>query len=74
MAVEAQRIEKEDAQPREVSGAESRVAFDRIVRRNLGMSGDEFLRKWHAKEFGDDPDSQPRVMRVAMLLDLVRQD
>lgn len=72
MAVQAQRSEEEVAQPRELSAAESRAAFDRIARRNLGMSGEEFLRKWHAKEFGDDPDSQPRVMRVAMLLDLVR--
>lgn len=32
----------------------------------LRMSGDEFVRKWRAKEF-DDPCS-PNVMRVAFLL------
>jgi len=35
------------------------------------MSGAEFLRKWDAKEFGDDPD-QPGIMDVAFLLPLVR--
>lgn len=33
--------------------------------------GEEFLRKWDAGDFRDDPD-QPGVMDVAMLIPLVR--
>ena len=40
---------------------------DRAARRELGMSGDEFIRRWEAGEFRD-PDERPEVMRVAMLL------
>jgi hypothetical protein len=40
---------------------------DRISRRELGISGEEFLRSWEAGEFGD-PDERPEVLRVAMLL------
>jgi hypothetical protein len=40
---------------------------DRVARRELRMSGEEFLRRWEAGEFGD-PDERPEVLRVAMLL------
>ena len=51
--------------------AEARAIFDRAARRALRMSGAEFLRKWDAGEFRD-PDSDPGVMEVVMLLPLVR--
>lgn len=52
------------------SAQEARAIFDRAARRELGISGEEFLRKWEAGEF-KDPD-RPDVMRVAMLLPLAR--
>ncbi len=51
--------------------AEGRAIFDRAVRRALHMSSAEFLRKWDAGEFSD-PDSDPGVMEVVMLLPLAR--
>lgn len=56
---------------REITRQEGTAIFDEVARRHLNMSGAEFLRKWDAKEFGDDPD-QPGVMDVAILLPLVR--
>ena len=70
MAISVRRIEEKSAGPCEISRADAPAAFDAVARRNLGISGAEFLRKWRAKEFGDDPDAQPNVMRVAMLMDL----
>jgi len=62
-----------DVATHELSREEGEEIFDEAARRYLKMSGEEFLRKWEAKEFGDDPD-QPGVMDVAMLLSLVRQE
>jgi hypothetical protein len=56
---------------RELTRQEGEAIFDEAARRHLKMSGAEFLRKWDAKEFGDDPD-QPGIMDVAFLLPLVR--
>jgi len=50
---------------------EGRAIFDRTVRRALHMSSAEFLRKWNAGELRD-PDSDPGVMEVVMLLPLAR--
>jgi hypothetical protein len=47
----------------ELNRAEARVLFDRIARRELNMSGDEFLRRLDA---GDLPDS-PVVEHLALL-------
>jgi hypothetical protein len=47
----------------ELTRAEARVLFDRIARRELNMSGDEFLRRLDA---GDLPDS-PVVEHLALL-------
>lgn len=45
---------------------EGRELLDRQARRYLGMSGEEFVRKWKAKEF-EDPD-RPEIMQVAFLI------
>ena len=37
----------------------------------LGISAEEFIRRWDAGEYSDDPD-RPEVMRVASLLGFVR--
>lgn len=50
---------------------EAHALFDRLARRYLQMSGEEFIRAWDAGEFDQNPD-RPAVMRVAMLLPLVR--
>ena len=38
---------------RVLTRAEGRRLFDRAARRNLGISGDEFLRRWDAGEYRD---------------------
>ena len=47
----------------ELTRAEARVMFDRIARRELGISGDEFLKRLDA---GTLPDS-PVVEHLALL-------
>ena len=39
----------------ELSRAEARVMFDRVARRELGMSGDEFLKRLDAGDLPDHP-------------------
>jgi len=64
-----------NGQPQELSHEESRELFDRQARRYLEMSGDEFIQRWDAGEYGD-PDDRSRnlagVMNLAMLLPYVR--
>ena len=40
--------------------------FDRAAHHYLGMSGQDFLRKWRAGEF-KNPDAHPAGRHVAML-------
>ena len=53
---------------------EARQQFDRQAQRLMGMSGDEFLRRYDAGAFDDlqDDRQQDAVMKLAMLADLVR--
>ena len=44
--------------------------LDKQARKYLNMSGKEFVKKWEAGEFDEDPD-QPELMHVAMLLPFV---
>jgi hypothetical protein len=55
---------------REISHEEGLAMLDRRARRRLGFSGAEFLRRWEAGAYADDPD-QPGVMDVALLLPFV---
>jgi hypothetical protein len=53
---------------------ESRAHFDRQARRLLGISGEEFLRRYDAGEYErelDDRESRA-VMKLTMLTDFVR--
>lgn len=59
------------AAPVEYTPDEGRAIFDAAARRHLSMSGDEFLQRWDAGEFADDPD-RPEVIEVAMMIPLVR--
>src|SRR6478672_10897778 len=54
----------------ELSEDEGRALFERQARKYMGMSGDEFLRKWDACEI-EDPD-RSEVLTVVFLIPLVR--
>jgi len=54
----------------ELSEEEGRALFERQARKYMGMSGDEFLRKWDAGEI-DGPD-RSEVLTVVFLIPLVR--
>lgn len=53
---------------------EARDEFDAQARKWLGLSGDEFLRRWDAGEYRgiEDDADHPHVMSMAMLIPLVR--
>ncbi len=50
---------------------EARDIFDRASWRNLNMSGDEFIRRYDAGEYDEDPDL-PGIMSMILLLPLAR--
>ena len=56
----------------ELDPEEGRALLDRQAERYLGMSGIEFMRAWEAGEL--DPDANPDVARVAMLVPFGRPD
>jgi hypothetical protein len=56
---------------KELTLEEGRSLLDKQARKYLNISGDEFIKKWDAGEFGDDPD-RPEIMHVAMLIPFVR--
>lgn len=62
MALEAAETEEDF----ELSPEESHKFFDDMVRLHLGMSGEEFLRKYDAG-YWPDPDADPDVMHLIML-------
>jgi hypothetical protein len=59
----------------DMSDEEAAAAFDRVTRREMGISGEEFLRRWDAGEWTDvEMDDVPGLTDVWMMLPLVRQD
>ena len=52
---------------RELTREEGHQLFDRAARRHLGISGEEFIRRWDAGEYVGKADV-PGVSTVAMLL------
>ena len=57
----------------ELSDAEASTAFDQLAQREMGISGDEFLRRWDSGEWTDkDFDDVPGLVEVWMGLPLVR--
>lgn len=56
-------------QVRELSEEEAREIFDRITQREMGMSGEEFLKRWHAGKYRDN--GELGLTHVVMLLPLV---
>jgi hypothetical protein len=61
-----------DAQISEMSQHEADEAFDGICRRELGISGAEFLRRWDAGDYADvnvdDVDGLPDVVAALVLV------
>ncbi len=60
---------------RELSREEARELFDSQAQNWLGISGEEFLRRWDAGDYGEPDDCEknpPEVMRLVMLAPLVR--
>ena len=54
-----------------LSQEDGRRILDEQAQHYLGMSGAEFLRRWDAGEYAENPD-RPEVMRLVMLLPLAR--
>jgi len=52
----------------ELSPEEAMDMFDRQAMRLVGMSGEEFLRRWDAGEFQPVPDETPADRRLARLV------
>lgn len=52
---------------REASAEEGAAMLDRRARCYLGISGEEFLRRWTCGDYAADPDA-PGVMEVAAML------
>ncbi len=63
----------EDVQVKELTADEAAEAFDTICRRELGLSGAEFLSRWDAGVYGDtDVDDVAGLADVVTALPLVR--
>lgn len=67
MAFPVEHLPTPDA--RELTAAEGRRLIDERARRFLGMSGEEFTRRWQAGELDEHDDN---VLRIALLLPLGR--
>lgn len=71
----AERVRTTENHIRELSKEEGREMFDREARRSLGISGEEFMRRWD-EGYYDDPDDRtknpPEVMALGMLVDFAR--
>jgi hypothetical protein len=57
----------------EVGQAEAAAMFDGIARRQMGISGEEFLRRFDAGQYDErDADDVPGLVETWMALPLVR--
>ena len=52
---------------------EAEALFEEIAQMHLGISGDEFRKRWHRGDYDDDPD-RFEVMEVAFALPLVERE
>ncbi len=64
-------VAREDGHIRELSDEQSWGLFDRASRHYLHLSGEEFLERWESGYY-EDPDAEPGVMSVVMLLPFAR--
>jgi hypothetical protein len=58
----------------QVTAEEGRELFDRKARETLGISGEEFLRRWDAGEYRPVPDTREgrKIGRLVMMLPFAR--
>jgi hypothetical protein len=58
-----------------VTAEEGRALFDREARALLGISGEEFLRRWDRGEYGPVPDTKDgrKLGRLVMLIPFARR-
>lgn len=64
-------VTEQNVQPHELSRDEGLAIIDRRARRYLGISGEEFVRRWEAGYYEDEPES-PGLVRTMMTLPLAR--
>jgi hypothetical protein len=57
-----------------VTPEEARAIFDREAEKTLGISGEEFLRRWDNREYQPVPDDTEgrKVARMAMMIPFAR--
>ncbi len=70
VSIMAQTPTKDEIIVKELTLEEGWELLDKQAQKYLGMSGKEFVKKWEAGEFDEDPD-QPEIMHLAMLLPFV---
>jgi hypothetical protein len=58
---------------RDVTREESWAMLDEWCRDYLGIGVEEFARRYHAGEY-DDPDDDPKIMRLAMRLEFLERN
>jgi len=58
--------------PEPVTEQEGSAMLDEQARARLGISGEEFLRRWDAGDYAQPEHDQPAVAKVAMLIPLAR--
>jgi hypothetical protein len=63
-------VKEPKAKVHELTRDEGLAVFEKAARHYLGISGEEFLRRWDAGEFADD--DRPEVVSVWMMLPLAR--
>lgn len=56
-----------------ISDEEAREIFDARARQLLGISGSEFLKRYDRGDYDDEPDENPAVITLEILLPLVRR-
>lgn len=59
-----------------VSPEQGRRLFDEVVRREVGMSGEEFIRRYQAGEFATIPDDEEHrsIIELTLLIPFALQD
>ena len=59
-----------------VTPEEARAIFDREAERTLGISGEEFLRRWDNSEYQPVPDDSEgrKIARLSMMMSFARRE
>ncbi len=60
-------VQLEASNVKELTLKQGSALLDKQVRKYLHLSGDEFIKKWDAGEFDENPD-RPEIMRLVMLI------